>query len=89
MPQHASMRPSGLIIVDDPERGVTEVDTLQCCHCGGHFPVQPGSGKRRGFCIRCMGPLCGAEACGVCVPAEKRLEQIEQAAEAERRILLG
>ena len=51
--------------------------TLQCVHHGGHFVSVKGSGIRRGFCLRCMGPTCGAPECDVCVPLEKQLEIIE------------
>lgn len=75
--RHTSLRPAGHIFVADPGgHELVAQDTLQCCHCGGHFPVQPGSGKIRGFCTSCMGPICGP-GCAKCVPAEQQLENIE------------
>jgi hypothetical protein len=73
------MRESGLIIVSDPaaDRPQAEIPTVQCVHCGGHFVVEPGSGKTRGFCTRCRGPVCGPK-CAACVPAEQLLENIER-----------
>lgn len=53
--------------------------TRQCVHCGMHWVPQTGSGIRRGFCIKCMGPLCGKWEClRRCIPFEKRLELIEK-----------
>lgn len=72
------MRESGLIIVADPgaDPPLAEIPTLQCVHCGRHFPVRPGSGKIRGVCLRCNGPICGP-GCAACVPAEQQLENLE------------
>jgi hypothetical protein len=54
------------------------LDTLQCCHCGGHWIVQPGSGIERGWCRKCMAPLCGKKPCMArCAPWEKQCEEIE------------
>jgi len=55
---------------------VQEFGTVQCVHCGGHFPIKPGSGKIRGFCMRCNGPICGPK-CVKCVPEEAMLENME------------
>jgi len=60
------------------ESGMQEFDTLQCCHCGAHWHVVPGSGRRRGFCMHCMRPTCGRPECNVCVPIEKWLDQVEK-----------
>ena len=68
-------KPSGHITVSGPE-GLVEADTLQCVHCGGHWVVSPGSGKVRGYCGKCNGPVCGPGGSG-CVPFEKRLEIVE------------
>jgi hypothetical protein len=55
-----------------------EYDTIQCKHCGGHWRWIQGSGRERGFCMRCMGPTCGQEKCEMtCVPFEKELEIME------------
>ena len=53
-------------------------DCLQCCHCGGHFYVCPGSGKRRGYCLGCGQVTCGRAKCDPCVHWQKKLELIEQ-----------
>ena len=65
--------PSGFIFVD----GVQVADTLQCVHCQAHFVVVKGSGKKRGFCTRCMGPTCSPQ-CHECRPAEQQLEEEER-----------
>ena len=67
--------PKGYITISGPD-GVIEADTLQCVHCGGHWRVEPGSGKIRGFCTNCNGPVCGP-GCEKCVPIEKQLEIME------------
>lgn len=60
------------------DTGRLECDTVQCVHCGGHYQVQPGSGKRRGFCLRCAGATCGSASCMTCEPVEKKLARQEQ-----------
>lgn len=61
----------GAIFVD----GVQVASTVQCCHCGGHFVMEPGSGRTRGFCLKCMRLTCGHPDCDECVPLERRREQ--------------
>jgi len=73
-------RAHGALIVDGREVG----NTLQCCHCGGHFVSVKGSGQRRGFCLRCMGPTCGAAACDACKPLEVQLLALEGKIEGYR-----
>ena len=60
------------------EAGRVEWDTLQCVHCGTHYQVRPGSGKRRGYCLSCGGTTCGAASCVACTPVEQRLEAQER-----------
>lgn len=61
----------GTCMVDGKEIAAT----IQCVHCGCHWiPVQ-GSGRRRGFCMICNGPLCGAQRCiETCLPWQKKLD---------------
>lgn len=66
-------RPSGHILIG----GTVVADTLQCVHCGTHWIPQAGSGIERGFCMNCMGPVCGRK-CAACVPMEKRLDIAEK-----------
>lgn len=72
----AVREPSGQILVDN----VTVADTLQCVHCGGHWVPRTGSGRVRGYCSRCNGPVCGRK-CAVCVPLERWLDTVERAGE--------
>lgn len=58
--------------------GILERDTLMCVHCGQHYIVQPGSGKQRGFCTKCMGVTCGRRKCKKCVPLEQFIESLEK-----------
>lgn len=81
IPKHSVLRPHGTGTLSDPDapRDVHR-DFLQCVHCQGVWEVSPGSGRRRGFCTRCAGPVCGTPACGECRgPWEKRIEMIEKA----------
>jgi hypothetical protein len=66
-------RPAGHIIIvgDGPK---IEADTLQCVHCGKHWVVVRGSGRRRGFCMRCNGVTCGAHDCETrCEPEDVKV----------------
>ena len=76
----------------DGDKPILEVRTLQCCHCGGHFPanerltraVTAAEAKlaakdgrtARGWCSRCCGPVCGP-GCAECIPVEMLLENYE------------
>jgi len=72
------MKHAGEITITNPgrDRPIATVPTLQCVHCGRHFPLSPGSGRIRGFCQRCNGPICGP-GCAECVPQERQLENVE------------
>ena len=67
-------KPSGHIFVDGQE----VANTMQCCHCGKHFVSVKGSGKLRGFCMRCHQITCGNPVCNVCTPFEKKMEEYEK-----------
>lgn len=56
---------------------ILKAETLQCVHCGAHWAIEPGSGKKRGFCTSCNGFICGRDACIACLPMERRLEAME------------
>lgn len=70
---------AGLIVVSDPgsDKPISETKTLQCCHCGGHWICQPGSGRIRGFCMNCNGPICGP-SCATCIPTDLLLTNMEK-----------
>lgn len=61
---------------NDSDRSV-EISMVQCCHCGRHTPYVPGSGRRRGFCMRCARLTCGDPRCDACLPIEQWLENRE------------
>lgn len=67
------MREDGAVLFD----GIQVSSTHQCCHCGGHFEMRKGSGRRRGFCMKCMRLTCGAHECDPCVPWEAKMEILE------------
>lgn len=71
-----TLRPNGLIIIQGVDGSTFEGETRQCCHCGMHWVVQPGSGKVRGWCGKCSAWFCSPE-CMECVPVEKQLEILE------------
>jgi hypothetical protein len=58
--------------------GMQVGSTLRCCHCGLHWIVIRGSGRQRGFCMKCMDVTCGAPECIPCLPYEKRIDMIEK-----------
>jgi hypothetical protein len=70
-------RYAGTFLIDGKDSAVT----LRCCHCGGHWIPVKGSGRKRGFCCRCMGfccgPTCPALAYGTCVPHDVYLLFLE------------
>lgn len=72
-------RPAGTIIINDPDLpSETQSSTMQCCHCGKHWDVQVGSGKKRGWCTKCSGPTCGHPICmKYCYPQEKQHDDRE------------
>lgn len=65
--------------------------TMQCCHCGQHWIVQPGSGRQRGFCMRCNKTTCGPNcpAGQECVPHEQYLENLEHGRDPTFRPAVG
>ena len=77
MYQYTARNPNGYAIEVGPE-GKREFDTKQCCHCGGHFNIVPGSGTTRGFCKLCMKVTCGQYVCCEHYPIEERLDDYER-----------
>ncbi len=72
-------RDFGVATLIDPgsDKPIAEIGTVQCCHCGGHWIPKPGSGRTRGWCQNCVGPICGP-GCADCVPVEVLLENYEK-----------
>lgn len=74
-PTHARMR--GTLISTPIDGGkVVQSDTVQCVHCQAVWQWKPGSGKTRGFCLKCNGFFCGPQ-CEACVPIEQVIENLE------------
>lgn len=67
------------VLVSTPYEGgpVVQTDIVQCCHCSRVWVWVPGSGRRRGFCMRCNGITCGSHTCDACVPFEQQLDNME------------
>lgn len=64
--------PKSNIIIAHEMGKVDEWDCVQCVHCTGAIKIEAGSGKKRGFCMKCMGPTCGQPDCeSGCRPAKK------------------
>lgn len=82
-------REHGQAIFVDPgsDKPILEVGTLHCCHCGGQWIPKPGSGRMRGWCMNCNGPVCGP-GCHECVPWEQYLENLEKNREPNFRPIL-
>ncbi len=77
MYQHTARKPKGYGVMTDEGRGY-ECDSLQCCHCGAHWRVEPGSGRVRGMCRNCMQVTCGAKKCDECMHFMKKIELYEE-----------
>lgn len=85
--QYTVRHPLGNTRMVDGDGLVTERDTVMCVHCQMHWQVQPGSGRERGFCLRCMGPTCGKEVCEAgCTPWERLIEAMEGSRVARAKI---
>lgn len=82
-------RPAGEFIEVQDGRVIREGQTLRCIHCGGHWEIRPGSGRRRGFCFHCNGPTCGQRGCDTCESHEARLARMEQRQALFRRMCEG
>lgn len=84
-------RHRGGVLISTPQGGGPAVarDTVACCHCGRHWVWEPGSGRVRGWCLRCAGLTCGSPRCCACVPVEQWLENVEAGRAADFRPILG
>ena len=53
------------ILTSTPHDGGPAVvrDIVRCVHCDYRWVWQPGSGRRRGFCTKCNGLVCGHAHC--------------------------
>ena len=56
-------KPSGYFQTHRGDGIRVEGHTHQCAHCGYTWEYQPGSGIRRGWCLRHQALLCGRAEC--------------------------
>jgi hypothetical protein len=56
-------RPNGYFETATKDGQKIQGETRQCCHCQATWEYRPGSGTRRGWCLKCNGFLCGQPAC--------------------------
>jgi hypothetical protein len=56
-------KPSAYSIQFDRDGNKIEKEFRQCIHCQYVWEYKPGSGERRGFCLKCYGLLCGRPEC--------------------------
>ena len=81
IPKHSILRPKGTGILSDPDRPhEQQMDYKQCVHCQGVWKVEPGSGKLRGYCAKCNGPVCGP----MCLECNGGIEKVNDDLEAGR-----
>jgi hypothetical protein len=84
------VRLGGYAFITDPDKGITEFDTLTCKHCQYVMHIQKRSDvdAKWGFCPMCHGHLCKRcagllpkpiDQGGGCTPFEKKLDQYERA----------
>jgi hypothetical protein len=90
VPKHSILRPSGTGILMDPAlpREV-QMDYKQCIHCQAVWKVEPGSGKMRGFCGKCNGPICGPKCLECNGPFDKQNDDLAAGRPIGSRLLIG
>ena len=72
-------KPSGYGVFTNPDGTRREIETRMCQHCQMKWEYKPGSGTRRGYCMRCNGLLCGKPLCmKYCIPYIAKIEAIEK-----------
>lgn len=67
---HGHNRAAGYGVHFSSEGYKIEEETRQCVHCQAHWVYRPGSGIRRGYCLKHDGWLCGQDAC---IEEQKRI----------------
>ena len=91
IPKHTVLRPDGQLTTHTEWGDALERDILICRHCDYLWQVVPGSGRKRGWCTRCNGPLCAREiplgsgrrpCMESCTPMPLRIERMETLREA-------
>lgn len=76
-PSHVRMRGTLISTPIDSDK-VVQRDCVQCVHCSRVWLWEPGSGRRRGYCLRCNGITCGRPLCdNACMPILQMIENME------------
>lgn len=58
-----------------------EAPTLECCHCGSQFVVNPLRTRPRNHCRKCDRYVCDSPACNVeCKPFIQTLDDLQEKA---------
>lgn len=72
-------KPSNYTVYNDPSGKKVEGEMRMCAHCSIRWEYRPGSGKRRGYCKRCNGLLCGKDLCmQYCIPWIDKIDAMEK-----------
>lgn len=74
-------KPAGYSVSLDLKGNKLEKEYRQCVHCQFTWEYIPGSGAKRGFCLKCFGLTCGRLEClqaGCNGSFEKALDQREK-----------
>lgn len=58
-------KPAAYFVTGDGSGVKIEGEQRQCVHCQFLWTYQPGSGTRRGYCLRCDGWLCARPECEI------------------------
>jgi hypothetical protein len=56
-------KPNGYFVTTDADGKKIEGETRQCVHCQFQWIYRPGSGDRRGYCLKCGGFVCARPEC--------------------------
>ena len=72
--RHTSPNATSYQIITGPSGPAMEEDQVACVHCRHPWVIKPGSGRKRGWCLKCHGITCGTGACDVCIPYEDRFD---------------
>lgn len=86
IPMLGGRGPDGAFWMTEASGAISEADLLQCRHCQMTWRYVLGSGRKRGWCRHCNGPLCGKPSCmAACLPFMDRIVAGERAAERAAR----
>ena len=78
---HVGKKAAAYITVLDPSlpNGKIELETRQCSHCNTQWIYIPGSKRKYGVCMVCLGYTCMKKECNIkCEPFEARLDRFEK-----------